>query len=307
MLFSASTILVEAQCPDIVCTKLNITAINNTTISYSYEIKNIGTDTLFIGKSVIQNYVSPDSSLQGLQAAGGAFIFDKGYLMPGQTYVGNDGAYLPVSLATCPYLVVNTHYYYPGHNECNVDNDYVIKKAVVAPPVISQFTANVTTGVAPLTVNFTDQSTGTPTSWSWDFNNDKIEDAKTQNASFTYDTPGTYAVKLKASKIGFKDSIIKTGYVVVSKSSVTGLQKMVEDTWMVYPNPSSGEVMISFGEKFQTQNIAVEICDNGGRIVYAKTLKNQANFEYDFTGTTGTFIIKAIVNDEMLLKKVVIR
>ncbi len=47
--------------------------------------------------------------------------------------------------------------------------------AVIAP--VAAFISDVQTGTAPLTVNFTDQSTNTPTSWAWDFNNDGTVDS----------------------------------------------------------------------------------------------------------------------------------
>ncbi|NIQ09984.1 MAG: PKD domain-containing protein, partial [Gammaproteobacteria bacterium] len=36
-------------------------------------------------------------------------------------------------------------------------------------PPTADFAASPTSGTAPLTVNFTDLSSGSPTSWSWDF------------------------------------------------------------------------------------------------------------------------------------------
>lgn len=301
----------NAQCPDVICTTLNITSITPGSsydqLSYSYEIKNIGTDTLFVNKVIIQNYVSPDSSKNSISAAGGTTIFTIDTLMPGETFRGRYGAYPFGKFADYPYLVTDFYYNYKGHIECNTDNNWVIKKAKLEPPVVTQFTADVTVGVAPLTVTFTDQSSGTPTAWSWDFNNDKTTDATTQNASYTYDTPGTYAVKLKASKVGFNDSITKTSYIVV-KSPSTGMQKTEEEVWMVYPNPTDGKIKLNFGEQLQKQNTTIEIIDNTGRIVFSKTLEDQTSFEYDFTGyKSGTFIVKAITGKEVLLKKIVIR
>jgi PKD repeat protein len=43
-------------------------------------------------------------------------------------------------------------------------------------------------------VNFTDASTGNPTHWLWEFGDGKY--AVTQNATHTYDRPGTHTVKL---------------------------------------------------------------------------------------------------------------
>ena len=49
----------------------------------------------------------------------------------------------------------------------------------------------------PLTVQFTDTSTGSPTSWSWDFGDGKTSNQK--NPTHTYAAQGTYTVSLVAS------------------------------------------------------------------------------------------------------------
>jgi len=92
-----------------------------------------------------------------------------------------------------------------------VDIDVDITSAPVA-----NFTANVTSGVAPLTVQFTDLSTNSPTSWAWDFNNDSIVDSTQQNPSYTYSTAGTYTVNLTVGNAGGSDEEIKTDYITVS-------------------------------------------------------------------------------------------
>jgi PKD repeat protein len=58
-------------------------------------------------------------------------------------------------------------------------------------------------------VLFTDQSTNTPTSWSWDFGDGSPLDTN-QNPSHTYDSIGNYEVCLTASNIGGSDKICKT-------------------------------------------------------------------------------------------------
>ena len=59
---------------------------------------------------------------------------------------------------------------------------------------VANFTANVTSGCGPLSVQFTDQSTGNPTAWNWEFSNGTL--ANVQNPGVTFNTPGTYSVKL---------------------------------------------------------------------------------------------------------------
>ncbi len=84
------------------------------------------------------------------------------------------------------------------------------------PPPAAAFTADATSGQAPLTVHFTDQSTNSPTSWAWDFDNNGSTDSTDQNPSYEYAAPGTYTVKLTATNDSGSDDEVKTGYITVS-------------------------------------------------------------------------------------------
>jgi len=67
----------------------------------------------------------------------------------------------------------------------------LVKKA----PAI--FTASPTSGVAPLTVAFTDRSTISPTSWLWDFGDGNT--STVQNPTHTYAAVGNYTVSLSVN------------------------------------------------------------------------------------------------------------
>ena len=91
-------------------------------------------------------------------------------------------------------------------------------KALVPVP---GFSATPVTGFNPLTVTFTDTSTGAPTSWSWDFGDHQT--SSTRNASHTYSDPGTYSVSLTVTYPGFENmSVTKTDYITVLPSLVPG-------------------------------------------------------------------------------------
>ena len=60
------------------------------------------------------------------------------------------------------------------------------------PPVAS-FTASPTSGAAPLSVGFTDQSSGSVTGWAWAFGDGNT--STNQNPSDIYVNPGTYTVQ----------------------------------------------------------------------------------------------------------------
>ncbi|WP_230669779.1 PKD domain-containing protein [Methanosarcina barkeri] len=94
---------------------------------------------------------------------------------------------------------------------------YAFKDSLSSP--VADFSADITSGNAPLTVNFTDQSTGTVSSYSWDFNNDGTVDSTEQNPSHTYNATGTYTVNLTVTNAKGSDSEVKTGYINVGSQS----------------------------------------------------------------------------------------
>ena len=85
----------------------------------------------------------------------------------------------------------------------------------------ANFTANVTSGFAPLTVQFNDlsQSYDGIIAWEWDFNGDGIVDSNEQNPTHTYDEAGTYTVSLTVYEAdGDSDTETKTDYITVTSA-----------------------------------------------------------------------------------------
>jgi PKD repeat protein len=68
--------------------------------------------------------------------------------------------------------------------------DHTKAKAIKAP--LAAFSASPTSGNAQLEVQFTDESTGTPTSWKWSFGDGKYSTA--ENPVHTYSKAGKYTV-----------------------------------------------------------------------------------------------------------------
>jgi PKD repeat protein len=86
--------------------------------------------------------------------------------------------------------------------------------------VVANFTASPRSDMAPLTVKFTDTSLGNPTSWSWDINNDGVEDYTTQNPFHTYTDVGTYTVSLIATNEYGSDPKTRWDYIKVLNGTV---------------------------------------------------------------------------------------
>jgi PKD repeat protein len=82
------------------------------------------------------------------------------------------------------------------------------------PEPTAEFKVDTRTGTVPLVVAFTDISTRDPTSWKWEFGDG--ETSTVQNPSYTYESPGTYTVKLTATNAQGSDVAVKENYIVVS-------------------------------------------------------------------------------------------
>ncbi|WP_342304849.1 PKD domain-containing protein [Methanolobus sp. ZRKC5] len=115
---------------------------------------------------------------------------------------------------------VSTGTYNVSLNATNVGGSNVSTQlsyiSVAATPV-ANFTADVTSGTAPLAVSFTDFSNNTPTSWAWNFGDGVTSTDK--NATHTYTTAGTYTVVLNATNVGGSNTSIQTGYITVTAVS----------------------------------------------------------------------------------------
>ncbi len=80
----------------------------------------------------------------------------------------------------------------------------------------AEFSVNNASGCSPLVVIFTDQSTGNPTNWRWDFGN--TNGSIQQNPSAIYMVPGQYTVRLIASGPSGIDTVIKTQLITVFRN-----------------------------------------------------------------------------------------
>jgi PKD repeat protein len=92
---------------------------------------------------------------------------------------------------------------------------FITGSALVLP--VAEFTANTTSGNAPLVVGFTDQSTGSPVSWQWAFGDGATSDE--QNPEHLYVNAGTYTVSLEMTNPDGSNTATKTDYITVTSTA----------------------------------------------------------------------------------------
>jgi beta propeller repeat protein len=78
---------------------------------------------------------------------------------------------------------------------------------------VTAFSASPTTGKAPLTAKFADKSTGSPTSWYWNFGDKSTSTAR--NPVHKYTDAGQYTVSLTVKNAAGSNTATKSGYIIV--------------------------------------------------------------------------------------------
>jgi PKD repeat protein len=96
--------------------------------------------------------------------------------------------------------------------DTNTAGSVILNVTTGGSPPTANFSGSPTSGLAPLQVIFADGSTGIPTSWAWDFDNNGSTDSTGQNPTNTY-AAGTYTVKLTAINANGSNSLTKTAYI----------------------------------------------------------------------------------------------
>ena len=96
---------------------------------------------------------------------------------------------------------------------------------------VANFSANVVSGCPGLTVQFTDNSFGSPTSWNWSFPGGTPSASILPNPIVTYNNPGSYNdVKLIVGNLNGSDSIIRYSYISISPNSTPQIYLTNNDT-----------------------------------------------------------------------------
>ena len=166
-------------------------------------------------------YPSNDTIVEG-----GSIVFTDNTLAEGEsnywTYAWTFNGGTPASANTVgPHTVVYTT---PGVysvnltiSGCDGDLEKTIQITVAAVPGPGvQFVASATTIDEGDAVTFTDQSTGTPTSWLWTFEGGSPSSSTDQNPTgIIYANQGLYDVTLVATNADGSDTMVKAEYMVV--------------------------------------------------------------------------------------------
>jgi parallel beta-helix repeat protein len=195
-------------------------SVLNNTIKNNYIVNNtvsIRIDTYTVNNKIFNNYfnstnapsfTNPGSNIWNTTKTSGTNIVGGSYL-GGNFWANSSGKGISQTCtdSTLDGICDSTYTISPG----NID--YLPLTRSITP--VANFTANVTYGSSPLSVQFTDTSdqtpTKTPTSWNWSFGDGNF--SMLQNPSYTYAFAGIYTVSLNATNDAGSSTVVRTNYI----------------------------------------------------------------------------------------------
>lgn len=158
---------------------------------------------------------------------------------------------------------------------------------VCSPPVVD-FAGWPTTVCTGSSVSFADQSTNSPTSWSWTFTGGTPAASAAQNPVIVYNTAGTYNVTLQATNSFGSGTLTKTTYITVAACPAFGSGLIVNDGSLIHVEP--GALVTIEGGFINRDNTPANIgrLDNWGLITLSGDWTNNSSGAAFINSSPGT-------------------
>ncbi|MEO1413528.1 MAG: PKD domain-containing protein, partial [Bacteroidota bacterium] len=129
-------------------------------------------------------------------------------------------------------------------NDCGVQTSSQSVEIVLGP--LAGFSADQTEGCAPLTVQFSDQSSGDVTTWSWSFPGGNPSTSTDQNPTVVYDTPGSYSVMLEIETLTGSNMLVQNGFITVLSAPSPAFNTDISGGTVDFINNSSNATTYSW-------------------------------------------------------------
>lgn len=226
--------------------------------------------------------------------------------------VGNQTVYklCDLTVGATYYFAVTAYDIYGNESEYSYEVNKLIAPSTNSP--VADFTAYMTGGTAPLTVNFINSTAGgnAPFTYAWDFDNSGgTADSTLQNPSCIFNNKASggtylpYTVKLTVTGgDGGVGAMIKTGYISVCYSSVNivGSTKTYKSLQSAYNSAKDGNMIQSRAESI-TENVDFNL---------PKMMTIRGGYNCNHSSITGKTVINGnvrISNGKVTIEDVTVR
>jgi len=201
----------------------------------------------------------------------------------------------------CGVSKANTNY---NTSRSNQANNGILPNVALMP----EFSADVTIGVVPLDVTFTDQTTnGTVSSYYWSFGDGTF--SADQNPMHQYITEGVYQVVLTVQNEHGEEHMIKDAFIDVLPNGVRSLNSNFDVK--VFPNPYKGKTSIAYALIKQT-DVKIEVYNSLGELVTTIVNEKQTSgsYKYQFSAADngfaqGVYYLRMTINNEVITKRII--
>lgn len=162
---------------------------------------------------------------------------------------------------------------------------------------VADFEVDATNPAVGQEVNFTDLSTGTVTSWLWEFEGGEPANSILQNpAAIVYNTVGLYDVRLTVSNDYGEDSMLKEEYMDVQPIGINEIDG--NNALRMYPNPTNGILHI---ENTSGEEMNMRIYSLTGHSVFEQTLA-EGSTEINLENIdAGIYFVRYITNNQQVI------
>lgn len=175
--------------------------------------------------------------------------------------------------------------------------------------VVAGFTGLPTRVLPGNSVAFSDTTAGNTTTWHWYFPGGTPDESFEKNPLITYETVGTYDVKLVVGDGFTSDSVLNVGYIVADFP--TGTKDNTEPfACTVLPNPGNGNFTLKLKSPVAEQ-IGITVFDMIGTNVFGESnipLSGQLTKNLNLTALPdGIYFLKIAGKNGMVTRKLVIK
>ena len=158
---------------------------------------------------------------------------------------------------------------------------YKRNDAVTIYPPVANFTPVSTNTACAHTFTLTDNSTNSPTSWSWYMPGATPSTSTLQNPVITYTSSGIKNISLSATNASGSSTIITK---TITVNTCTGLEELTSEQIFIYPNPASDYININIDNSIE--HATIKLVDLLGKEVLISYV-TQSTFQLNLNGISN--------------------
>lgn len=217
---------------------------------------------------------------------------------PGNTYIWSNGATTAINCVNIlsGYWVICT-----DSNGCQGADSILVNAGPGAPA--AQYAVD--TVNCPV-IQFTDMTTGTATSFFWDFGDGNTSSSQNPSNDYTAAGNGVYSVTLIASNTCAADTVS----LQVPINCLVSIGGALDNQLFIFPNPNTGKFMMQT-QLVGTDEVQVEITDlNGKQVLVRNYGQMSGSFQEEIRldeNSKGIYFVKFQAGENSVIKKIVVQ